>query len=397
MKQTKRIILLFMCVCFAYTARTQDFSDEQNKLHKTVPVSSLNWHAMRIDLNNPSDLPVYIPKSNPYKRGDGRWYPIKGEVYKTDETTPAGHIYHEINDEGFLDCEIIVAVPGGGLYDSTYSVLNRTPYTKGKDLIDTTYNYDKNPDGSYTPALKRVHSYHYLDHFEGDSCFYELILYQWNASTNQWDNWGREKFGYHNITTKFLNRHTAHSGSGNNWFLTYSFYDSVSENSNNTVDTVYFIRYIRNNAYTSKVAITYDNPEAGYTQRKVFANNNGQWVTDMFYYDIEWTEWNGFTYSSVIFLGPEPETPYKISKVKSYKIQDPNNDIDYYYEKWWDIGTTKDNTDTTYRFFDGVRYPVGTTTYRYNEYGDLIEWRSTSFTFPDANGNQTETVSNYLY
>ncbi|MDR0970319.1 MAG: T9SS type A sorting domain-containing protein, partial [Lentimicrobiaceae bacterium] len=33
----------------------------------------------------------------------------------------------------------------------------------------------------------------------------------------------------------------------------------------------------------------------------------------------------------------------------------------------------------------------------YNEYGDLIEWRSTSFTFPDANGNQTETVSNYLY
>jgi len=106
---------------------------------------SIPQEALKIDLNKSSDVWRPILNNHSPQRANNGWYPVKGESYYLSETKIAGYISFEIGYDGLLDKRITIG-NSSNFYDSTVAVMNRTPYTQGKDLIDTVYNYLKNPE-----------------------------------------------------------------------------------------------------------------------------------------------------------------------------------------------------------------------------------------------------------
>ena len=393
--KTKLTISILICVFIGISAYSQSFFDGKTAGSQHPPQSSIIGEAIKIDLSKSPDLPLYIPQPKSYKSGISGWFPVKGKVYFYSEDEPVGDIYHEIGPDGYLISQIIVS-ENSGLYDSTYSVMNSTPYSKGKDLIDTTYNYNRNADGTYVPALKMVNSYHYFDHFEGDSLFYATSLYTWDASANEWVNWRQQRVGFNDTLVEALNRLSEYVyGEGNIWESAFYAYDSIPRNNNGIVDTVYMIRNIgEGNKLNNKVCFTYGEAGEGFTQQKQLNKQGNVWNESYNRYDIEWHEWNGFTYTSQIVVGgPRPEYPYKISKLKSYKMT-TSSGANYYYEKWWNLDDTKDNIDTTYTFINGKYRPTDNSAYFYDEHGNLKEWRGIGLLYDYNNGEITDTIAN---
>jgi hypothetical protein len=356
------------------------------------PSFSIFQEALKIDLSKSPD--IWELNFNTYlsKQASNGWYPVKGELYLVDETEIIGYIYHTIGKNGMLDKQILVCHDPTKLYDSTVSVMNRTSYTKGKNLIDTAYNYWKNSDGSFTLDFRKTLCYHYFDYFERDSFYYEYIFQKWNNIDKQWDNQIREKLGYHDTLVQFQNRASRHlSGLENTWELNEYAYDSISYNYQGIVDTLYMIRYIDGgNQLLYKIGFTNDE-QGRYIQMNFFSKQGNKWVEGDIISNITWTEWNGFMYGREIAIGKEILTPYKRTKISSYYINTPTQK--YYYQKWWDTNNTISNHDTLYYVLEGKKFPCDAFNNIYNEYGDFVEWRNTGFSYPDENGKHT--IYNY--
>ena len=387
-KTIKKSVLMMALVCLSLGVFAQELHREIN----TQQYSPSFPEALKIDISKPPSAELFsLPQSNhPSRQANNGWYPVKGEIYcSPSETEVAGYIYHEIGQNGLLDKKIIVA-NHPSLYDSTVSFMNRTPYTKGKNLFDTTYNYRKKTDGTYQLDLRRIYSYHYFDHFEADSFYYETIYHKWDNANDQWTNWIKQKFGFRDTLVEFYNRLADYYsyGQGDTWATAFYSYDSVTYNHQGFVDTLYMIRDMGNGDKLPKhkLAFTY-NEQGRYTQIDYFNKSGNNWNKDAVHSDVTWTEWHGFTYNSNMVIGTEWVSPYKRNKVESYYID--NDGRRYFRQKWWDINGTKSNSDTLWIIIDGKPYRNTVINNIYNEYGDYVEWRNTYYSPPDENGEQT--------
>jgi hypothetical protein len=138
-------------------------------------------------------------------------------------------------------------------------VFNRTSYSFGKNLADTAYNYKKKTDGSYALDARHTHCYHYYDHFDGDSLYYEYLHQFWNNANKQWNNYYRSKRGFYDTNTEFLNRIAHYEGFGNTWYLISSIHDSTSYNEKGFVDTLYQVYQNNDGIYRDfKIGFTND-------------------------------------------------------------------------------------------------------------------------------------------
>jgi len=385
MSSKKHFITFIFCVLSYCSVHAQGLYRQTNPQQSC---SSILQEALKIDLSKTSDIRFSIPNGRLSQRANNGWYPVKGEIYMSDETEVAGYIYYTIGQSGLLDKRIIVGNTSN-LYDSTVSVMNRTPYTQGKDLIDTVYNYMKKNDGSYTLDLRRIYSYHYFDHFEGDSLYCEIILHKWDDANKQWINFLRQKTGFYDTLVEFNDRISQYSyGAGNTWIVNHYFYDSITYDHYGFVDSLYMIRNSGNGDMLPAFKIGFTNDEDGhYTQANFFRRENNQWIKGTVYSNIAWTEWNGFSYYSYTWIGEELFSPYnKRSKIQSYYIEKEYENC--FYQKWWDINGTKSNSDTLYRIIDGKLYPSEGIAHIYNEYGDYIKFCQFAYSNPDANGEQ---------
>jgi len=349
--------------------------------------SSIPVEILKMDMSKSNNENFLPPASSNYlpRQASNGWYPVKGEVYLYNETEIAGYIYNEIGKNGLLDRQIGIGI-APGVYDSTVCLMNRTPYTKGKDLIDTTYNYIKRPDGSYQPELRRTYSYHYFDHFEADSFYYETIYHTWDDVNHRWNNWLRQKRGYHDTLVEFQDRSEEYYGQGNTWKMSVSLYSPVTYDDRGFVDTLYLIFDDVNGLPIQKHAFTYDE-HGRYIQIDYFYKYGNNWVKERVHSDITWTEWHGFIYCFTDVIGTERVSPYKRSKVESYYMNDRETFF-FYYQKQWDINGTKSNSDTTWRIIDGEMYYSTINDHIYNEYGDYIKYGHTNYTLPDENNEQ---------
>jgi hypothetical protein len=385
----KSKIIIMALIAASITAQAQPYRQTNQQ-----PFSPILQEVLKIDMSKPPHVSPPKPHSHSPQRANNGWYPVKGEMYIENETEIAGYISHTIGQNGLLDKRIAVC-NHPFLYDSTVSVMNRMPYTKGKDLIDTVYNYRKNSDGSYILDMRRIYSFHYFDHFDGDSLYYEYIYQFWNDANKQWINYYREKFGYHDTLVQFENRNLKQSGMGNTWMLTEYHHDSITYNHQGFVDTLYMIRNFGNgNTLPYKIGFTNDE-QGSYKQADFFVKQGNTWAASDVLSNITWTEWNGFTRVGDISLFGELISPYKRTKINSYYIS--SGQFNYFRQKWWDINGTKTNTDTTYLIIGEKLYPGTVSDNIYNEYGDYVEWRGTSFSDPDENGKQKINGYSALY
>ena len=387
----KCFIIITFCVLSYCSVHAQGLYRQTNPQQSC---SSIPQETLKIDLSKTPDTWFPIPNSNSPQRAGSGWYPIKGEVYMDDETKIAGYIYHTIGQNGLLDKKIIVG-NNPNLYDSTVSVMNRTPYTKGKDLIDTTYNYCKNPDGSYRLDMRRTYSYHYFDHFEADSFYYEYIYHFWDDANKQWKNFYREKIGYHDTLVQFFNRNSKYIGEqGNTWTYAGSTHDSITYNEQGFVDSLY---RIVNLSLVLKIGFTHDE-QGRYTHADSFIKQGDTWVKNAVYSNYTWKEWNGFMYGREISINGEMLSPYKRTKFDSYdnvSLQPPY--LSSFYQKLWDINGTMTNVATTYRVKEEKKYPLGVWENIYNEYDDYVAWRNTGYSEPDENGKQEINFYSEMY
>ncbi|MCL2511437.1 MAG: T9SS type A sorting domain-containing protein [Bacteroidales bacterium] len=389
---------IFVIICVLSCSAV--FAQELHKEISTQQYSSSFPEALKIDISKPFKAGLFSPPPNrsnhPSRQTNNGWYPTKGEIYYTPfETEIGGYIYYKMGQNGLLDKQILVA-NHPNLYDSTVSVMNRTPYTKGKDLFDTTYNYIKLPDGSYRPELKRIYSYHYFDHFEADSFYYENIYQFWDAVNHKWNNYGRQKTGYHDTLVEFLNRFEEYHAQGNVWKTNFCNYDSITYDHQGLVDTLYMIRDYGNGDRLpkSKAAFTYDE-QGRYTQIDYFTKSGNNWNKVQVRSNITWTEWHGFTYCSVFVVGTEWVSPYtKRSKQKSYYIDTPTSS--FVYQKWWDIDGTQSNKDSLYQIIGNTLHGW-TNDNIYNEYGDYVKWQNTYYTQSVESGEVELLASSSTY
>ena len=384
-----RLTIILVCILsfIGYKSTAQVAANV--KTHSSIP-----QEALKMDLSKTPDVWLPTPNSHLPQRAGNGWHPVKGEIYYVEDASEiAGYVSITIGQNGMPDKEIVVG-NNPNLYDSTVSVMNRTPYTQGKNLLDTTYNYNKKADGSYVLALRRIYSWHYFDHFEGDSLYYEAIYQTWDDNDKQWINFLRQKTGFHNTLIEFPNRSSRYSyGAGNTWKLDFYFYDSITYDHRGFVDSLYMIRNNGNGNMLPTAKIGFTNDEQGrYTQMDYFVKQGNKWNESDIFSDITWTEWDGFTYSSMSTTGYELSTPYQRSKIKSYYINSEGQG-NFFYQKWWDINGTKTNSDTLY-WRGTTTYPCLAKDHIYNEYGDYVEYRETNMSYSDETGELT--VYNYL-
>jgi len=375
--------IIFICCILSYCCMQAQDLYWQTRLQQSS--SAIPLEALKIDLSKTPDMWYPTISNNLPQRANNGWYPVKGEFYRTNETEIAGYINFTIGQNGLLDKQITVS-NHPDLYDSTVCIMNRTPYTKGKDLIDTVYNYWKNPDGSYRLDFRRVFSYHYFDHFEADSFYFEYIYYQWDDVNKEWKNYYREKNGYHDTLVQFSNRNSKYVyGPENTWKVGEYHYDSITYNQQGFVDSMYMIRDFGNGDRLPLFKMGFTNDEYGrYTQVKCLERKNNQWITSDVLSNITWTEWNGFMYGQERAIGGERLSPYKRSKIGSYYF----DTYDCFYKKQWDIDGTLSNIDGYYWMIDGELYPSDRFENIYNEYDNYVVWRNTTYSRPDESGNQ---------
>jgi len=349
------------------------------------PPSFFPMEALKIDLSKSPNTALFSPSpsrnSHPSRQANNGWYPVKGEYYNISETEVAGYSYYEIGQNGLLNKEIIIGV-SPDYYDSTVCIMNRTHYSKGKGLVDTVYNYNRQPNGSYQAELRRTYSYHYFDRFEADSFYYETTYHVWN--NGQWNNWWRNKTGFHDTLVEFINRSEEYYGyGGNTWDRTSFYYCYQTYDIHGFVDTLYITL---DGLLRKKVSFIYDE-QGRYTQMNFHINNgNGDWFK-IVYSDITWTEWHGAYYNDIAVIGGELLTPYKRNKINSYYVDDRETFF-YFYQKQWDINSTRSNSDTTWYVVDGERYYATINDHVYNEYGDYVTFGQTHYSRPDENNEQ---------
>ena len=336
------------------------------------------------DFSKSPDATIHLQSNKSMVKADNGWYPKRGEYYITSETEVAGHIYIEINEDGLLDKQILVC-NRSGLYDSTVMVMNRTPYSKLNNLSDTSYNYNKNPDGTYVLAKRVTQSYHYFDHIENDSLFYEQTAQYWDDSNKQWLNYHKVRIGYHDTLVQYHNRTTEWaSGADGTWVPFLHWRDSISYNMDGFVDSLY---HFKDNECIYKVAFT-NNEDGSYTQAKHILPQEDTWNEVGISYDITWTEWNGFMFGREVVLGGELSTPYKRTKINSQYDQNYSSPEKSFYKKLWNIDGTLSNNDGQYVVLGDNLYPADAIENYYNEYGDYVMWRNQAWALPDENGNQ---------
>ena len=400
----KQFIMILVCMAgFIAVAQVQPLSVqklEHIQKYKQQPYPSFfPVEALKIDTSKPPtefSSPPQSKSNYSSRQANNGWYPLKGEVYTNSEIEPAGYLYHEIGKDGLLNKKIIVG-HSPALYDSTCSVMNCTPYSKGKDLIDTTYCYSKKDDGSYKLDIRRTHSYHYFDHFEADSFYYEYTVHQWDDANQQWKNYSKHKEGHHDTLVEWVNRVEEYVyGPGNTWKNVLFFYYFETYGHNGLVDTLYLSLY-EHELPAEKCAFTYDE-QGRYTQVDVIVKfNNNIWKKYAVLSNIKWTEWYGFTYSNVSSIGSEWVTPYKYrNKVESYDITSSEPPF-YFYQKQWDIDGTKSNSDTSWYIINDERYYCHIEDNIYNEYGDYVVWRERGYGYPDENNEQEMDVLESYY
>ena len=377
MTHTKNILMIICILSYSFM-NAQGLYEQINVQNNP----SVFPEVLRIDKNQ---LPIgrfSVPNASASRRANNGWYPIKGEYYCYSETEIAGYIRQEIGADGLLDKRIIVA-NHPSVYDSTCTVWNRTPYTKGKDLPDTVYCYNRKTDGSYIPEMRTIYSYHYFDHFEADSFYYEIIYHTYK--NGKWNNYWKRKIGYHDTLVEHLNRFEEYYGQGNTWKVMRLGHNYVTYDDKGLVDTLYMIRDEGDGkSLRGKAAFTYDE-QGRYTQIDYFEKDGNKWVKGDVLSNITWTEWHGFTYSSVIVVGEEWVSPYKRSKIKSQDIDNgyvPFNLL--FRQKWWDINGTESNSDTLWTVVDDKLYRNTVFSNIYNEYGDYVEWKNTHYNYPSG-------------
>ncbi|MDR2083796.1 MAG: T9SS type A sorting domain-containing protein [Bacteroidales bacterium] len=366
------IIFIFSCICL----QAQELFDNAMSHRK------INYFLPQViaskDFNTTHEKEILMPLNKSYLKTSNGWYPKKGEFYFQSETEIAGYLYFEIGEDGFLDKKISVC-NNQNLYDSTVIVMNQTPYSKGKDLYDTVYNYRKSSNDSYILDKRVIHSYHYFDHFDNDSLFYEIITQYWDGLNKQWINYHRIKFGYHDTLVQFNNRLEEYTGGEDNtWALYIYIYDSITYNDKGYVDSLYR-NYNYGDGYKCISKVGFTNDEQGrYTQANYYTKKDDNWKRTRIDYDITWTEWNGFMFGREVIIGRELITPYKRTKINSYYISDIA-----FYQKLWDINGTLSNSDAQYQLIDGQLYILDVTGNYYNEYDDYIEWRNEYYSLPN--------------
>jgi hypothetical protein len=393
----KPLIILIFCVSAYCSVNAQELFRQTS----LPPYHSTNYQeAFKIDWNN--SLNVSLPKQNnsPTKASNG-WYPVKGEYYYGNETEKAADVFYTIGQNGLLDKRIFVGC-SPSVYDSTVSVMNRSPYTKGKDLIDTVYSYYKTANGLYVLDLRRTYAHHYFDYFDADSFFYEIIYHRWDDANKKFSNLIKQKTGYHDTLVEFYNREDQYTpGPDNKWKLDYFCYDSITHGDDGFVNTVYFVQKTGDGNYHILSKAEIKNYEQGrFTQMEFYAKKGNDWILDETRSNITWVEWNGFTHNSFWILFTEHVSPYKRTKIESYdRYQSP---YFYHYRKHWDINGTKSNIDTLYIVIEEKMYPYYINGNIYNEYGDYVSWYNISFSEPDEDGNSylrtySERYSEYTY
>ena len=391
MTTKKCFIYVIICILSCNIICAQEL---YRQINTQQPPSFFPAEALKMDINKSPVVPA--PNRYLHRQTNNGFYPVKGEMYYNSDTEKVGDIYFEIGQNGLLDKRISIC-NHPSLYDSTVSVMNRTSYTKGKNLVDTVHNYWKKSDGSYQLDRRLTYSYHYLDHFEGDSLFFEYISQFWDDNNKQWINHYREKMGYHDTSVLFYNRNTKQIGdSENTWKIVQYMYDSITYNQQGFVDTLYMIR---DNQMTSKAAFTC-NEQGHYTQIDYFIKKGNNWVEGDVFSNITWVEWNGFMYPpQEQYFGGEPATPYKRTKVNSFDIKVATGDeLTYFIQKRWDIDGTRTNRDTSWSMMNGKKNQVVTNEHIYNEYGDYEEWRNTALKYFDENEDPEMTFySGYWY
>ncbi|MDR2085496.1 MAG: T9SS type A sorting domain-containing protein [Bacteroidales bacterium] len=382
-KRNYFIIILVFSSIFLNAQVLFENASVRNKINYSLPEERV-----KIDLSKSpgAALNLQLNKSN-LKTNNG-WYPKKGEIYFVSETEIAGYSYYEVSGDGLLDKKISV-YDHPDFYDSTVIVMNRTQYSKGKDLYDTVYNYYKKPDGTYVSDKRTTYSYHYFDHFEGDSLFFEEITQYWDNTDKQWINYYKIKFGYHDTLVQFNNRTSIYTyGDNNTWKLYDYWYDSISYNNKGFVDSLY---RIINNGITSNCTykVGFTNDEQGrYTHVRHYMKQGNIWTEVGVSYDVTWIEWNGFMFGDERAIGKELLSPYKRSKVNSYYRERTSTGGKSFYKKLWDIDGTLSNSDGQYFLIDEQLYPADVFKNCYNKHGDFIEWINESYSEPDENGNQ---------
>ncbi|MCL2511238.1 MAG: T9SS type A sorting domain-containing protein [Bacteroidales bacterium] len=381
MTSKKHYIFVIICVLSCSAV----FAQELHREISTQQYSSSFPEALKIDISKPFEAGLFFspPSRNNRlsRQPNNGWYPIKGEYYYVSETEVAGYSYYEIGQNGLLDKEIIMGV-SPDLYDSTVYLMNRTSYSKEKNLVDTVYNYVRQLNGSYQAELRRTYSYHYFDRFEADSFYYETTCHVWNDG--QWNNWTRDKMGFHDTLVEFINRAEGYSGyGGDTWDMTNFYYCYQTYDLHGFIDTLYVTL---NGTIRKKITFIYD--EQGRCMQMNFYINNGNdnWFK-IVYSDITWTEWHGNYYNDIAVIGGELLTPYKRNKINSYYVDDRETFF-YFYQKQWDINGTRSNSDTTWYIIDSERYYATINDHVYNEYGDHIKSVQTHYSRPDENNEQ---------
>jgi hypothetical protein len=345
--------------------------------------SSAILEALKVDKCKSFNEWFFAPtsKTSLSRQAHNGWYPVKGEYYSFSETEVAGHIYCTIGQNGMPDKEITI-FNDNLVYDSAVSVMNRTSYTEGKNLIDTTYYYKKRNDGSYKLYSRLTYSYHYFDHFEADSFYYAEISHLWDEFNRRWINDKKIKWGYHNASVEFLDRFEQFTGWGDMWQLASYGYDSVTYDQHGFVDTLYCITSEFNDRVPRvKCSFTYDE-QGRYTQEDIFSKSGNAWNKRETVTNITWTEWHGFTMDNMKFLFQELVSPYKRSKKKSSDFETLSGHHLRFHQKWWDIDGTKSNSDTSWYIIDDKFYYGDATENIYNEYGDYVAWRHTGYSYP---------------
>jgi hypothetical protein len=250
---TKTFFLIFIFTFFAFH-HVQ--AQELNRKMNLQSFSSSFQEALKIDFSKSPDMMFPNHANRLPQRANNGWYPVKAELYYIYDTVKSGDASYTIGTNGLLDKRIVLGC-NPNIYDSTVMVFNRTPYSFGKNLADTTYNYKKKTNGLYVLDARRTHCYHYYDHFDGDSLYYEYLLQFWNDANKQWNNYYRYFTGFHDTLVEFVNRSATYFGVENLWKLQDAFYDSISYNNKGFVDTLYQIVQQGNNIYRDfKIAFT---------------------------------------------------------------------------------------------------------------------------------------------
>ena len=399
----KHLIIILACMVGSVTAQAQPVQYRENEKGIKKDFSPMRHPSTAFQKSAQNDM--QFPLEGLYYWGETSGYPYD---------TATGTITYKYHEDGKLREVFYDVFPRFSTLMAEKHECNNTFVMEGKDMWDTITLYSIS-DGVYTPRKRYCYNYHYYDKFETDSFFYEQFRQVWDPVNKKWKNTERYYWGYADTVLWNNTRAIVSTGTESGWEPISIYCDSLVYDEHSYVTARFATeRYISSPYGDTTKRIKYDyslNEDGSIYAIDAFLYLNGAWNLLQKRTDITWALWlgyGGFDVLPIAGVGEWIPINGKRNKKSSETVWVKNDDDEWEFNNikkiYWNLDDYDSNIDTVFVSLDEgeTLYRYCSTTYRYDEYGNDIEYAFFKWGAPDAEGNQRLTYgdrdkSEHLY